>query len=60
MWILDLTDMTFDLFAPQPQANVLPFDGVVEDYGLILDQEQSQQYLQHFLSQLACDMVLAK
>ena len=45
--------MTLDLFAPQPQANVLPFDGVVEDYGLILDEEQSQQYLQHFLSQLA-------
>lgn len=53
MWILDLMDMTFDLFAPQPQANVLPFDGVVEDYGLILDERQSQQYLQHFLSQLA-------
>jgi len=53
MWILDLMDMTLDLFAPQPQANVLPFDGVVEDYGLILDEGQSQQYLQHFLSQLA-------
>ncbi|MEG2565110.1 MAG: alpha-ketoglutarate-dependent dioxygenase AlkB, partial [Acinetobacter sp.] len=28
--------MTLDLFAHQPQAHVLPFDGVVEDYGLIL------------------------
>ena len=45
--------MTLDLFAPQPETNILPFDGVVEDYGLILDQAQSQQYLQYFLSQLA-------
>ena len=45
--------MTLDLFALQPETNILPFDGVVEDYGLILDQAQSQQYLQYFLSQLA-------
>lgn len=45
--------MTLDLFAPQPETNILPFDGVVENYGLILDQAQSQQYLQYFLSQLA-------
>lgn len=45
--------MTLDLFEPQPETNILPFDGVVENYGLILDQAQSQQYLQYFLSQLA-------
>ena len=45
--------MTLDLFALQPETNILPFDGVVEDYGLILEQAQSQQYLQYFLSQLA-------
>ncbi|MDM1341274.1 alpha-ketoglutarate-dependent dioxygenase AlkB family protein [Acinetobacter pseudolwoffii] len=45
--------MTLDLFVPQPETNILPFDGVVEDYGLILEQAQSQQYLQYFLSQLA-------
>ena len=45
--------MTLDLFAPEPQANLLPFDGVVEDYGQILNEQQSQQYLQHFLAHLA-------
>lgn len=40
--------MTLDLFAPEPQMNLLPFDGVVEDYGQILNEQQSQQYLQHF------------
>ena len=45
--------MTKDLFSAVPQANVLPFDGVVEDYGQILDDHQSQQYLQEFLAHLA-------
>jgi Alkylated DNA repair protein len=45
--------MTLDLFAPEPQMNLLPFDGVVEDYGQILNEQQSQQYLQHFLAHLA-------
>lgn len=45
--------MTLDLFAPQPQANVLPCDGVVEDYGLILEVEQSHKYLDYFLQHLA-------
>jgi hypothetical protein len=28
--------MTLDLFSPEPQANLLPFDGQVQDLGLIL------------------------
>lgn len=45
--------MNFDLFAPEPNQNVLPFDGVVEDYGLILDADQAQQYFDYFHSYLA-------
>ncbi len=33
--------MTLDLFSPEPQANLLPFDGQVQDLGLILTAEQS-------------------
>ncbi|OTG68803.1 alpha-ketoglutarate-dependent dioxygenase AlkB [Acinetobacter sp. ANC 4470] len=45
--------MNFELFAPEAQANVLPCDGVVEDFGLILTAEQSTQYLNYFLKHLA-------
>jgi len=45
--------MNFELFAPEAQANLLPCDGIVEDYGLILTPEQSEKYLQYFLSNLA-------
>lgn len=45
--------MTLDLFSPQPQTNLLPCDGVVEDHGLILNGEQSQKYLDYFLQHLA-------
>lgn len=45
--------MNFDLFAPEAQANVLPCDGIVEDYGLILTSEQSDKYFRYFLATLA-------
>lgn len=45
--------MNLDLFAPEPQANILPFDGVVEDLGLILTEQDSQKYLHYFLKNLA-------
>lgn len=45
--------MNFELFTPEPQANLLPYDGVVEDFGLILTPEQSTQYFDYFLSHLA-------
>ncbi len=45
--------MTLELFAPQPADNLLPFDGTVQDCGLILSDAQSQQYLHYFLQHLA-------
>lgn len=45
--------MTLDLFSPEPQANLLPFDGQVQDMGLILTAEQSAKYLDYFLAHLA-------
>ena len=45
--------MTLDLFSPEPQANLLPFDGQVQDLGLILTAEQSTKYLDYFLAHLA-------
>lgn len=45
--------MTLDLFEPEPQANLLPFDGVVEDFGCILNPADSDKYLQYFLQTLA-------
>ena len=44
--------MNFELFTPEPENNLLPYDGVVQDYGIILTPTQSEQYLQHFLTQL--------
>ena len=45
--------MTLDLFSPEPQANLLPFDGQVQDLGLILTAKQSAKYLDYFLAHLA-------
>ena len=45
--------MNLELFAPEVCENLLPFDGVVKNYGLILDADQSQQYLDYFLTHLA-------
>ena len=38
--------MTLDLFAPDPQTNVLPYEGEVQDYGLFLNPEQAEFYFQ--------------
>lgn len=45
--------MTLNLFSPEPQANLLPFDGQVQDLGLILTAKQSAKYLDYFLAHLA-------
>lgn len=45
--------MNFELFAPQACDNLLPCDGVVQDFGLILDADQSQQLFEYFLKYLA-------
>lgn len=45
--------MNLELFEPEAQANLLPCDGVVQDFGLILTPEQSEQYLRYFLTRLA-------
>ena len=45
--------MTLELFEPERRGNILPRDGIVEDYGLILNQAQSDQYLRYFLHHLA-------
>lgn len=44
--------MNFELFEPELNDNILPCDGVVKDFGLILNVEQSEKYLQYFLKQL--------
>lgn len=45
--------MNLELFAPEPSENLLPYDGVVKDFGLILNHEQSQKYLDYFSKHLA-------
>ena len=45
--------MNLELFEPQQNDNLLPCDGMVKDYGLILDDGQSQKYLNYFLQHLA-------
>lgn len=45
--------MNLELFEPEANENILPYDGVVEDFGLILDTEQSQKYLNYFLQHLS-------
>ena len=45
--------MNLELFTPEPRDNILPYDGIVQDYGLVLSAEQSARYLQYFLQHLA-------
>jgi len=45
--------MNFELFAPEPTENILPFDGTVQDCGLILNVNEAQNYLEYFLKALA-------
>lgn len=44
--------MTLDLFEPEQNDNVLPYQGIVENYGKILTTEQGDQYLRYFLQYL--------
>lgn len=46
-------EMNFELFEPDHKENILPCDGVIKDFGLILNSEQSEKYLQYFLQHLA-------
>ena len=45
--------MNLELFTPEPRDNILPYDGIVQDYGLVLSAEQSARYLRYFLQHLA-------
>ncbi|ANF82746.1 DNA methylase [Acinetobacter sp. NCu2D-2] len=45
--------MTFDLFPPEPKANLLPYDGVVEDLGCVMNLQDSEKYFNYFLRKLA-------
>lgn len=45
--------MTLDLFSAEPVANLLPYDGEVEDYGNILSPKEAEDYFQYFLEHLA-------
>ncbi|MDM1771582.1 MULTISPECIES: alpha-ketoglutarate-dependent dioxygenase AlkB family protein [Acinetobacter] len=45
--------MNLELFPPEPRQNLLPYEGIVQDYGLILSVEDSHAYLQQCLQQLA-------
>lgn len=45
--------MNLELFAPEAQDNLLPCDGIVQDYGLIMDTAQAEDYFQYFLQHLA-------
>ena len=45
--------MNLELFSPEPRDNILPYDGIVQDYGLVLSVEHSARYLQYFLQHLA-------
>ena len=42
--------MNLDLFETPNKENILPYDGVVKDFGKILNTEQSDQYLRYFLA----------
>ena len=44
--------MTLDLFAPEPQINLLPYEGEVQDYGLFLNPEQAEFYFHYLLEHL--------
>ena len=45
--------MNLELFQPTPHPNLLPVDGVVQDYGLILDTAQAQCYFEALYQGLA-------
>ena len=45
--------MNFELFAPETSDNLLPQDGVVQDFGLILNADEAQQYFDYFDQYLA-------
>ncbi len=45
--------MNLELFSPEERTNVLPCDGEVQDYGLILSASDSDKYLRYFLHHLA-------
>ncbi len=45
--------MNLELFSPEADDNILPCDGIVQDFGLILNVEDSQKYLTYFLQHLA-------
>lgn len=45
--------MNLELFSPEAQANLLHYDGEVQDYGLILSASDSDKYLRYFLQHLA-------
>ena len=44
--------MNGNLFDVDPVANLLPCDGIVQDYGLIFDALESEQCLHYFLQHL--------
>lgn len=44
--------MNFELFAPETSDNLLPQDGVVQDFGLILNADEAQQYFDYFYQYL--------
>ncbi len=41
--------MNFELFAPETSDNLLPQDGVVQDFGLILNADEAQQYFDYLV-----------
>ena len=45
--------MNLELFPPEPRQNLLPYEGIVQDYGLIQSAEDSHAYLQPCVQQMA-------
>lgn len=45
--------MNLDLFNPSPQVNLLPFEGWVQDYGLVLTEAEASDELAYYLTHLA-------
>lgn len=45
--------MNLELFAPDSADNILPQDGIVQDFGLILNADEAQQYFNYFYPHLA-------
>lgn len=41
-----------NLFNPDPQTNLLPFDGIVNYYGSIMDHDQANRYLKILLENI--------